>query len=352
MCRHHRLGACAAVILTLNGYGIAQQYSFRHYGAADGLQNLAILSLAQDGAGYIWAGSEGGLYRYDGTRFRLMAAAEGLPCATEVHALHVAADGSLWINTCAQIFRFDGRRFHSIAGISGMFSSTQSMANDARGHVVVATPSGLYEVAPKGDGSLFARPYALGPELAGTPMRGIARNGSQLWFGCGRRLCVEDGGRVSMLGPAEGLPEDAWDAIGVTPDAGGQVSTGSDIVAYVANNPNARYIVAGAGARSNGGRNTFPLDHTNNFDVALTKRINLTERFRFDIGAQAFNLFNHAQFVGGWLNDVTPFSTSAINRAFLVPSSSFFGQYNQGTPEVGFFSSNSRALQLVARFTF
>src|SRR6185369_16891614 len=35
-------------------------------------------------------------------------------------------------------------------------------------------------------------------------------------------------------------------------NAAGQVSTGSDIVAYVANNPNARYIVAGAGARSNG----------------------------------------------------------------------------------------------------
>ncbi len=34
------------------------------------------------------------------------------------------------------------------------------------------------------------------------------------------------------------------------------------------------------------------------------KRVNLTERMRFDIGAQAFNLFNHAQFVGGYLSDV------------------------------------------------
>ena len=130
---------------------------------------------------------------------------------------------------------------------------------------------------------------------------------------------------------------------------------GSDnpvIVAYVANNSNARYVVAGKGALSNSGRNTFPLDHTNNFDVALTKRINLTERFRFDIGAQAFNLFNHAQFVGGFLNDVTPFFTNAISRNFLVPSSSSFGAYNQGTPNVGFFPSNSRAVQLVARFTF
>ena len=217
-CRRHSLGACAALILALNGAGVAQQYSFRHYGAADGLQNLTILSLAQDGAGYIWAGSEGGLYRYDGTRFRLMAAAEGLPCVTEVHALHVAADGALWANTCAQIFRFDGQRFHPVAGLSGMMSGAQSMANDARGRVVVATPAGLYEAAPNGDGSFSARPYPLGPELAGMPMRGIARNGSQLWFGCGRRLCVEDRGRVSMFGPAEGLPEDAWDAIAITPD--------------------------------------------------------------------------------------------------------------------------------------
>jgi hypothetical protein len=186
MYRRHTL------ILAWNCVGVAQQYSFRHYGAADGLQNLAILSLAQDGAGYIWAGSEGGLYRYDGTRFRLMAAAEGLPCATEVHALHVAADGALWANTCERIFRFDGQRFHPIAGSERHVVRHAGMANDAHGNVAVATPNGLYEAAPDGAGSYAARPYPLGPELAGTPMRGIARNGSQLWFGCGRRLCVED----------------------------------------------------------------------------------------------------------------------------------------------------------------
>ncbi|MGD0047325.1 MAG: ATP-binding protein [Bryobacteraceae bacterium] len=218
MCRRHSLGACAALILAFDGAAIAQQYSFRHYGAADGLQNLSILSLAQDGAGYMWAGSEGGLYRYDGTRFRLMAAAEGLPCATEVHALHVAADGALWVNACSQVFRFDGRRFHPIAGLGGMLSGSQRIADGAHGHVVVATPSGLYEVAAKGHGEFSTWPYPLRAELAGMPTRGIARNGSQLWFGCGQRLCVEDGGRVSIFGPAEGLPVDAWDAIGITPD--------------------------------------------------------------------------------------------------------------------------------------
>ncbi len=210
--------ASVALLLSLHGSAVAQQYSFRHYGAADGLQSLAILSLAQDGAGYIWAGSESGLYRYDGTRFRLMGAAEGLPCATEVHALHVAVDGALWANTCSQIFRFDGQRFRPVAGLSGMMSGTQGMANDAQGHVVVATPSGLYDAAPNPDGSFAAHPHPLRQDLDGTPMRGIARNGSDLWFGCGRRLCVESGGRVSTYGPAEGLPDGAWDAIAITSD--------------------------------------------------------------------------------------------------------------------------------------
>ena len=91
----------------------AQEYSFRSYGAAEGLQNLVVLSLAQDRAGYIWVGTEGGLYRYDGARFRLIGLAEGLPCSTEVHGLFLAADGALWVNTCDGIFRYDGQRFEA-----------------------------------------------------------------------------------------------------------------------------------------------------------------------------------------------------------------------------------------------
>src|SRR5271165_6450743 len=44
--------------------------------------------------------------------------------------------------------------------------------------------------------------------------------------------------------------------------AGQQVPLGSaSIVAYVASNPNARYIQAQSGAYANGGRNTYPLGH-------------------------------------------------------------------------------------------
>ena len=214
-----RLACVWAVLLFVPSRpGFAQRYTFRHYGSAEGLQNLAVLALAQDAAGYIWAGTEGGLYRYDGTMFRLMGRDEGLPCATEVHSLHVASDGALWANACSKLFRFDGQRFRAVAGWTGMLSGTERMANDGHGGVLVAAPSGLYRARPDGSGSYSAQPYPLPSEVAGAPMRGIRQVGRELWFGCGRRVCVEEGGRVSLLGEAEGLPEDSWDAIEATPD--------------------------------------------------------------------------------------------------------------------------------------
>ena len=118
------------------------------------------------------------------------------------------------------------------------------------------------------------------------------------------------------------------------------------IVAYVASTPNARYITAGLGALSNSGRNTLPLDHINNFDAGLTKRFNINERIRFDIGIQVFNLFNHQQFTGGALSDVAPIMTDTVSTAFLQPRNSDFGDYK------AYFSNNSRSAQLAAHLTF
>jgi hypothetical protein len=124
------------------------------------------------------------------------------------------------------------------------------------------------------------------------------------------------------------------------------LSEGStSIVAYVANNSNARYIVAGYGALANGGRNTFPLHRINNIDFSLKKRFNFTERWAFDIGAQMYNIFNHPQWTGGSVNDVgTNGFTGARNE--LVPGDPLFGNFTQ------FFSSNSRVVQVFAHITF
>ncbi len=212
------LGQAVVLALALAVGVVAQEYSFRFYGATEGLQNLVVLSLAQDGAGYIWAGTEVGLYRYDGAFFRLMGKEEGLPCSTEVHGLFAASDGALWVNTCAKIFRFDGQRFSPVPGVDVLLRGAQVMADGGGGSVLIATPAGLYEASRGTDGSFSAHSHPLPKPLADKPLHSILRQGTRLWFGCDRGLCLEEAGKVSAFGRKEGLPDDSWDGIQISPD--------------------------------------------------------------------------------------------------------------------------------------
>jgi len=122
-------------------------------------------------------------------------------------------------------------------------------------------------------------------------------------------------------------------------------NTKGDTVAYLAKNPNARYIKAASGTFPNAGRDTLKMPGINNFDMSLAKRFKVTESKSFEIRADASNLFNHAQYTPGYINSVR--LTSNINtNIFLVPSASQFAQWSTNFP------SNSRTMQLVAKFVF
>src|SRR5260370_16370065 len=104
--------------------------------------------------------------------------------------------------------------------------------------------------------------------------------------------------------------------------SGNRVTTGSpSTVAYVAVNPNARYIEAQLAALANARRNTLPTRHINNFDISFTKKFNVTESKHFEFAGQFFNIWNHAQATPGAINDVSPASTSVTTASptFLHP---------------------------------
>jgi len=130
--------------------------------------------------------------------------------------------------------------------------------------------------------------------------------------------------------------------------AGQVAASAADIVAYVAVKPNARYVVAGVGALANAGRNTYRLPPTNNIDLSIVKRFNFTERTHLELSGQFANLFNHPQYVGAWINDVSPNPSigASLGRNELVPSNAQFLQFDQ------FFTSNSRTIQVVGRIVF
>jgi hypothetical protein len=126
----------------------------------------------------------------------------------------------------------------------------------------------------------------------------------------------------------------------------------SGVVGYLAVNPNAQYITAGYGALANVGRNTLQLGPINDIDMTAVKRFTVTERFKVEFQAQAFNLFNHPQYVGGLLNDVAPFGATGAVRNALIPGNA------DGTPSPFFnnystvLASNARTLQLTLKLFF
>jgi hypothetical protein len=137
---------------------------------------------------------------------------------------------------------------------------------------------------------------------------------------------------------------------GTTPyNSLGQVVPAGDpsIVAYVANNSNAGYVATPKGALSNAGRNTGMLLPIDNIDVSVVKRFTFRERFNLQLTAQMFNVLNHSQYTGGFLNDVAPNgATSVAQLEVFQANSSIFNQPSQA------FSSNPRSMVLTAKITF
>jgi len=122
-------------------------------------------------------------------------------------------------------------------------------------------------------------------------------------------------------------------------------NSSGQVVAYLANDPTAGYIATGLGSFGNAGRNTLRVNPINDFDMALVKKFSIRESVNLQFGVQAFNVFNHPQFVPGQLNNINLTSLTST-RAFLIPGTRTFDNFSS------VFSSNPRTLQLVGRFVF
>ena len=120
----------------------------------------------------------------------------------------------------------------------------------------------------------------------------------------------------------------------------------ANTVGYVAVNPNAYYIQAGAGTLANAARNTLPTRPIDNFDVSAYKRLTFHERYSFEFGAQAFNVLNHAQYTPGTVSNINQTPNTGGYLPFQTVGNAFFG--NPGKV----FLNNARTMQLSGKVSF
>lgn len=219
-------------------------------------------------------------------------------------------------------------------------------ADSALDHRHRFVTSWIYEIPWFATSSGWTRTLLGGFNVAGT-----------YTYETGERITIRSGNDANLNGDNAGdraiLNPNGTEGVGsaVTPlcrVTGNCAAPGAGaVVAYVANNPNARYIQTGAGAESTIGRNTFLLPPINNFDFSIFKNFRIGETKFIQIRADFFNAFNHPQYVPGSVNSVDPVATTGLTTL------------NQVTPLTLDFlnpsavlSSNPRVIQVAARFNF
>ncbi|MBC3883130.1 diguanylate cyclase [Undibacterium sp. LX40W] len=172
---------------------------FRHLSMQQGLPQYSATSLAQDSDGFIWVGTQGGLARWDGYRFR-----NYLPQANDPHSLpdnyvmslHQDSKGRLWVGTngggLAMYDKSLDRFVRVPTGPGGISHVTvSSITSDEKGNLWLATRAGLNFYDPQ---TGKVRQFHVSDDgLPSDLVRTVARDGQgNIWVGTSEGLAKFD----------------------------------------------------------------------------------------------------------------------------------------------------------------
>jgi ligand-binding sensor domain-containing protein/signal transduction histidine kinase len=131
---------------------------FVHYSLEEGLSQSSAQTIAQDGLGFLWVGTQDGLNRFDGYSFKVFRTNPNDPgslSGSEILTVVPGLESDVWVGTSAGLNRYDPRtgRFthwiHNDAEPDSLISNTvQAIHIDSKDVLWIGTRKGLERFEP------------------------------------------------------------------------------------------------------------------------------------------------------------------------------------------------------------
>jgi ligand-binding sensor domain-containing protein/serine/threonine protein kinase len=168
---------------------------FRRVGLDDGLSQAGAQCLLQDRAGFLWAGTQDGLNRYDGYTFKIFRNEAGNPGSladNDVRAICEDRAGTLWVGTFAnglcrfdrntETFRMYAANPNDPRALPG--GSIRALFEDRAGTLWIGTNHGLCRYDAGADAFIRLDEKSAPPALVHGVVQAIAEDGAGgVWFG-------------------------------------------------------------------------------------------------------------------------------------------------------------------------
>ncbi len=182
--------------------GFASKYKQMVFDQSTGLGSSEINCIYQTQSGYIWIGTDGGLYRYNGNEFKLFNLWNTDKADVYyINALFQDSQGRLWVATNNYgLFRIHGNEIKHFSDeyYSGL-KIINDVCEDANGNIIIATAYGIYNYNPGSD-SLIRNEY-----LAKHNIRRIVLAGEKVWgiYNGNTIFSIDKGGSIDSHSSSE-----------------------------------------------------------------------------------------------------------------------------------------------------
>jgi signal transduction histidine kinase/ligand-binding sensor domain-containing protein/ActR/RegA family two-component response regulator len=188
----------------------AQRYTFQAYDK--GMGNPNITRMLQDHTGYLWVGTQNGLFRYDGASFQEYGREDGL-AGTYIVCLREDASGQLWVATSEGLYRFGNNRRFSQVQYNGRpieVRQGSGLSSLPDGSLLAVTDHGLLQISYSARTNAWECRRIPGIEPSLPVWSVIGNADGSIIAGCGEALCRISGVDTTVWDSKNGLPPDRW----------------------------------------------------------------------------------------------------------------------------------------------